>query len=204
MFGRFLDRFPPEHAEGCSGEELPALIDPLPGGFADLMTRYAGASFGDGLYRLFTPEEVVKWTALAGGCFRGAADTVACFGMDWTGRQFALDVRRVERGEPLTSMLDVGAGEIVEIPASFAELHDEALLGFPDVLLYEGLYAEWRAHGGLAPVHGKCVGWRLPLFLGGEEEASNLVMHDAESYWRELGDRLAGSERSVEGSAAAG
>ena len=204
MFGRFLDRFPPEHAEGCSGEELRVLIDPLPRGFADLMVRHAGASFGEGVYRLFTPPEVPRWTALAEEAFPEVSDSVACFGMDWTGRQFALDVRREEGGEPLTLMFDIGAGETVEIPATFVGFHDEALIEFPDTLLSLGLYTAWRAHGGLPPAHSKCVGWRLPLFLGGEEEASNLVAHDAESYWRDLAEQLARVRTGGAGTTAVG
>jgi hypothetical protein len=183
MFGRFLGRYAPEGAIGCSGEELLAFIDPLPVGFPDLVIRFAGATFGDGQYRLYEPSEISKWTGVAIVAFPNLDGRIVCFGMNWLGFQFALDVQRDEGGEPLIMMLDPGAGEAVEIPATFVGFHEEILLAHADAILGSDLFEDWCAEGQSPPSAGSCAGCRVPLFLGGADDVSNLELMDAEEYW---------------------
>ncbi|MEM6296817.1 MAG: T6SS immunity protein Tdi1 domain-containing protein, partial [Myxococcota bacterium] len=39
------------------------------------------------------------------------------------------------------------------------------------------------AAGGEAPAYGQCVGYEKPLYLGGEDEVSNLQMEDMSVCW---------------------
>jgi hypothetical protein len=183
MFERFLGRYPPEGAIGCSGEELLEFIDPLPVGFPDLVVRFAGATFANGQYRLYEPSEIAKWTGVAIGAFPNMHGRVVCFGMNWLGYQFALDVQREEGGEPLVMMLDPGAGEAVEIPATFVGFHEEVLLAHADAILGSDLFQDWCADGQPPPSAGSCAGCRVQLSLGGADDVSNLELMDAEEYW---------------------
>jgi hypothetical protein len=36
-----------------------------------------------------------------------------------------------------------------------------------DDVLLAGFYRDWRAFGGAAPAFDACVGYRIPIFLGG-------------------------------------
>jgi hypothetical protein len=38
--------------------------------------------------------------------------------------------------------------------------------------------------------HNKCVGYKVPLFLGGEDEISNLDELDMEVYWSIIGQLM--------------
>lgn len=192
MFQRFLGRFPPEGAIGCSGEELLAYLDPLPVGFPDLVIRFAGSTFGDGVYRLFEPGEIQRWTDAAVEVFPDLRGRIVCFGMSWLGYQYALDVERNEDGQPLTLMLDPGAAEAVEIPATFVGFHEEVLLEYADAILGADLFEQWRAEGHAPPEAGQCAGFRVPIFQGGEESVANLELAAAEHYWARFG-----RERSI-------
>jgi hypothetical protein len=187
MFKRFLGRFSPEGAIGCSGEELLAYIDPLPVGFPDLVIRFAGATFGDGMYRLYEPSEIVKWTTVATDVFPDLNGRIVCFGMNWLGYQFALDVQRDEEGEPLVMMLDPGSGEAVEIPATFVGFHEQIVMDHTDAILGSDLFEEWRAEGHQPPGAGWCAGCRVQIFLGGADDVSNLELMEAEDYWSRSG-----------------
>jgi hypothetical protein len=187
MFERFLGRYTPEGAVGCSGEELLAYIDPLPVGFPDLVIRFAGATFGDGMYRLYEPHEIARWTGVATDVFARLDGRIVCFGMNWLGYQFALDVERDEDGEPLVLMLDPGAGEAVEIPATFVGFHEHIVLEYTDAILGSDLYTQWRAEGNPPPGPGWCAGCRVQIFLGGEDDVSNLELTEAEEYWTRSG-----------------
>ena len=52
------------------------------------------------------------------------------------------------------------------------------------------LYETWRAAGGAAPTYDKCIGLRVPLFLGGDEEVGNLEACDLDVYWTIFGQAL--------------
>jgi hypothetical protein len=194
MFQRFLGRFPPEGAIGCSGEELLVYLDPLPVGFPDLVIRFAGATFGDGLYRLYEPGEIRRWTDAALEVFPDLRGRIVCFGMSWLGYQYALDVERTEDGQPLTLMLDPGAAEAVEIPATFVGFHEEVLLEYADAILGADLFDEWRAEGHAPSEAGQCAGFRVPIFQGGEESVANLELTAAEEYWARFGRERSGAD----------
>ncbi len=112
MFERFLSTYPPRHASGCSmsvASELFGLASPTTAGF---FSQFAGAVFGDGLYRLHRAEQVAYWNAIVGDAFPTFRQKFVCFGWDWLGRQFAVDIRRglSDRGPIL--MLDPGIGDV--------------------------------------------------------------------------------------------
>lgn len=44
--------------------------------------------------------------------------------------------------------------------------------------------------GGDIP-HDKCVGYKVPLFLNGEDNISNLELSDIEVYWGIMGQMIA-------------
>ena len=58
------------------------------------------------------------------GVFPEFAGRIVPFGYDWLGRHFALDLGRVKEGVPRVLMLEVGAGEAVQIPTSIEDFHN--------------------------------------------------------------------------------
>jgi len=68
---------------------------------------------------------------------------------------------------------------------NLTEFHEDELVQEAHAALAEPFYREWRAESGddvpLGP--GECVGYRVPLFLGGKDEVDNLERTDAEVYW---------------------
>jgi Domain of unknown function (DUF1851) len=119
----------------------------------------------------------------------------ACpFAYDWLGRQFALDAGRVEAGEPLVLLVEPGTGEALEVPLSFAAFHEQ-LFKLRDPALAAGFFSEWaRANPDLVPLKAaECVGYRVPLFLDGEDRIENLEVIDMEVYWSVCGQLRSGT-----------
>ncbi len=172
MFERFRDRFEIDGGSGCSGEELLALIDPLPDGLADLMIRWAGAWVGGGLYRLHVPGEMPAMTALAHRAFPDVAERALCFAGDWLGRQYAVDIGREARdGQPLLLVLDPSAPAPIEVGSVFVEFHDDDLVEHGDEILSLDVFAAWLDAGGSMPPRGECVSRVEP---GGADHPGNL------------------------------
>jgi hypothetical protein len=184
MFERFRDRFEIDAEVGCSGEELLAVIDPLPDGLADLMIRWSGARVGGGLYRLHRVDEMPAMSALTAAVFANVADRALCFAVDWLGRQYAIDVgREAANGEPLLLLLDPWSAEPIEIDSVFVDFHDDDLVEYGDDILATNLFAAWLDAGGSAPGDGECVGYRVPLHAGGEDAPANLEAMGLEAAW---------------------
>ncbi|MGI8476497.1 MAG: hypothetical protein ACR2OO_09035 [Thermomicrobiales bacterium] len=112
MFEAFLSAFRPN-----PGAEPGEPRRPWPGGtvrgFAELMGAHSGRTFDDGLYRLHTEASGRAADAWAVAAFPFLAGRVHCFGFDWLGTQYTLDLERVEGGEPLVELIDPGVGEVL-------------------------------------------------------------------------------------------
>lgn len=161
-------------------------------GYHDLMTAAAGCSFNDGIYRLHSADTATTGQASAIAAFPSLEGRGAVFAFDWLGRQFALDFARLSGDQPLVLMLEPGTGEALEIPATFVEFHNTELTEFADSALAAEFFASWSAaQPDAVPLgHSDCVGYLVPLFLGGEDVIENLEVIDFDVYWSVLSDIL--------------
>ncbi len=153
------------------------------------MSQFSGCTFNEGIYRLHTQSSGELGNRLAADAFPDFAHRIHCFGFNWLGDQYALDLERREHGESLILMLDPGAGEALEIPATFLKIHDEEMVESPDAALVSNFFESWVAENRhllpLAPTD--CVGYKVPLFLGGEDTIENLEVIDLDVYWTIFG-----------------
>lgn len=154
-------------------------------GFDELMAAAAGCTFDDGLYRLHSASTGRIGQDHADATFPQHRGRMTVFAFDWLGRQFALDAGRVQGGEPLVLLLEPGSGEALEIPVTFAAFHDEELVDYRNEALASDFFAEWAAsHRGDVPLElSQCVGYEVPLFLGGQDTVGNLELTDFDVCW---------------------
>jgi len=184
-FQRFLDEFrvlPPEQVAGGAWRE-PRLL--AVEGYAALAKRFAGCSFESGLYRLHDATSGPRALARIADAFPEFGARACPFGYDWLGRQFAIDSGRQQAGQPLVLLLEPGTGEALEIPLTFDAFHDEELVEYGEAALASAFFAEWsQEHSADLPLSGEnCVGYRVPLFLGGRDVVENLEVIDLDVYW---------------------
>jgi hypothetical protein len=114
---------------------------------------------------------------------------VSCFGFDWLGRQFAADLRGPSHEDPPVLMLEPGSGEALEIPSPVSRFHDYELIESTEAALAASFFQDWaRANPALAPLGFKqCVGYEVPLFLGGSDTIDNLAVTNIHVYWTIMG-----------------
>lgn len=188
VFERFLSLFARENVPENGGFwNDPDLM--LVRGYPELLGQFAGMSFNGGEYRLHSVTTGPACQALVDETFPEFRGRSKVFAMDWMGRQFGVDFARVVDGEPQILLFDPGCGECFEIPVSFVQFHDVELVESSEAVLAHDVYVEWRSQNPSVGVIGptKCVGLKVPLFLGGEETATNLEMSDLEVYWSLMG-----------------
>ncbi|ANZ42866.1 hypothetical protein BBK82_19295 [Lentzea guizhouensis] len=164
-----------------SGEPSPpADVTPLRQvpGLAELVVLAAGCSFGDGVLRVFTEDEARRAQGLANLMFPEWAPRLRPFAQDWLGRLYALDLHR----GALLLLLEPGSGGVFELDGTIPDLFDQ-IVDDPDTFLALDLFTPWRAaHPEPLPT-GTCVGFKTPLFLGGDGTVENLEVIDEEVYW---------------------
>lgn len=79
---------------------------------------------------------------------------------------------------------------------------DDDLTGpLHDAALAAGFFTEWmRSHPADVPLkRHECVGYRVPLFLGGKDSVDNLKTIDMDVYWSLCGQLRRGTRRLPEG-----
>lgn len=147
------------------------------------MPSYAGCSFGGGIYRLYGSEEIETWTAAVEKSFPEFRGRVRCFGRDWLCNQFCLDRQRMEKGEALVLLFELGTGQVLKIPNTFETFHSDLLIEDAGAALAENFFGRWRATDSRPLAANECVGYEIPLFLGGKDELENLQRLDSAVYW---------------------
>jgi len=137
----------------------------------------------DGAYRVHRPDDVARFTKLAADAFPEFEGRITCFGSDWLGRQFANDRGRLTDGAPQVLMLEPGTGQALEIPVDQAAFHEEELVQEPDAAVAYSFFRDWKANGGVTPSYEECVGYQMPLYLGGTDDLRNLQLTGLDVYW---------------------
>lgn len=160
-------------------------------GYYEIMTAFAGATCQNGLYRLHTAASAAEAERFITEAFPRYRDRLVCVGVDWLGRQYALNRRRphpADPGEPLLLSFDPEADGADPEPSTFAGFHAG-----------EGVDScsrdRWRAWSATNPndsllAHADCVGLRIPLFLGGADTPGNMGVVNTAAYWRAIVSQL--------------
>jgi hypothetical protein len=181
------------HFEPDGGGVLSAPRDSLLAGASSyqvFVEEIAGKTFNRGAYRGHDAASAAQARQLVVAAFPEIAESVSQpFGYDWLGRQFALDGNRTDGDEPLVLLCQPGTGHVLNIPATLASFHEEVLVEQPEEAFEASLFAAWsRANADALPLaRDACVGYRVPLFVGGEHAVENLEVTDIEVYWDVVG-----------------
>jgi hypothetical protein len=152
-------------------------------GFKEFLSNFQGETFGNGIYRIHKLEDIQKRNEKILQIFPKFKGRISCFAFDWIGRQFSIDNGRIENGQPLIIMFEPGTGETLEIPCDFMDFHEIEIPCYHDACLASEFFEIWNSTNPEAIKHSECVGYKVPLFLGGEDLVNNLEKNDMEVYW---------------------
>ncbi|SER67139.1 T6SS immunity protein Tdi1 domain-containing protein [Pedobacter rhizosphaerae] len=145
-----------------------------------LFENFGGKSFNNGIYRIHSFESGFKWTEIVKNGFPEFGKNILIFGYDWLGRQFGISLDR----ERQIIFFDVATNESFNIPnLDVFEFHNSELVEFEDDALAKIGFEKWRAVNEEQIGLDKCVGYIVPLFLGGRDEIDNYEICDMEVYW---------------------
>jgi hypothetical protein len=185
VFERFREAYSPDPgASSGRGAWRPPELEEVEG-YEEFAHEFAGATFGQGLYRFHDSQTGPRaWESIR-AAFPEFGSRACPFACDWLGRQFAVDAGRTEQGRPLVLLLEPGTGEALEIPVPFVPFHDEELVDYAEAALLVDFFVAWStSEAATLPLPQRsCVGYKVPLFLGGSDTIDNLEVVDVEMYW---------------------
>lgn len=150
----------------------------------EFISNYGGRAFGNGLFNTFSQENLALWTDIVNRAYPMLKGKFELFGYDWLGRCFAVDKRSSFRKNIF--LFEIGTDDVLMIPGSFTEFINNTMISDADACLAKGLFDEWTAAHNHALSYGNCVSYKIPLFLGGEDDFSNMEESDMEVYWEIL------------------
>lgn len=184
MFENFVSIFPADVESALSPYRDPRLGSVA--GYNELVRIGSGISFGAGILRVHSADEASRARSLVQQVFPGYVDIVP-IAKDWLGRQFALDFAGADPRFPRLLLFEPGSAEVFDVECGIEQLFDVEIVADPVTFLAADLFSEWRDEGNVIPQSGQCVGFRVPLFLGGAGSVENLEISDEEVYWSILG-----------------
>jgi hypothetical protein len=152
--------------------------DNFPADFLNLIKECGGCSFRNGLYRTHTLESSIKWGLVINKYFPSFAGCLP-FGYDWMGRQFCIH----KNSDNILYMLDPSTGEGFIIKSNINDFHNKDLINEVEDFLSESLFIKILDLLKLKRVAYKdCLGYKIPLFLGGADSVENYELIDMEVY----------------------
>jgi hypothetical protein len=168
-------------ATACS--EKPKHFGSIPVPDLELVfSELGGMTFNHGLYRVLRTDQLDSAKKAIEEVFPEYTGRVVPFAFDWLGRYFTADLARIADEKPLVLMLETGAGEAMEIPTSVLDFHDIELVDFSNDALAVHFWTQWRTKHWDELAYTDCVGYKVPLFLGGEDTVENLEVIDLSVY----------------------
>jgi len=151
----------------------------FPSELIDIFEEYGGCSIENGLYRFHTFKSSEEWALIITEYFEKYKKLIYPFGFDWMGRQFCFCPYN-----DLIYMFDPATGGDYELKQHPFLLHDDDFVNDTEDMLSANLFAKVLKYNKMSSIpFNECLGYKLPLFLGGKDEIENYELQDMEVYW---------------------
>jgi len=145
-----------------------------------LFAECGGASINNGLYRVHTYSSGIAWSEALQQYFSGIGKTILSFGYDWIGRQYAI----VHGIDNILLMFDPATFESFQIAGSVVDFHNRDLTEDRDATVSENSFKTVLVNLKISELtFQQCIGYKVPLFLGGQDNYDNYEVVDMEVYW---------------------
>jgi len=164
---------------GMPGEENYSSTD-------EFLNAIEGKTFLNGMLRIFNSSEKSKWRATVEEAFPAYKGRADVFAYDWFGRIFANDPSR-----NMVLIFEPGTGDVFDVDADIVDFFETEIPKYPEDALLSSFFEEWfNSNEQYILAHNECVGYKVPLFLNGDDKVENLEVSDMEVYWVIMGQLL--------------
>lgn len=165
MFDRFLKFVSADSSIKCSNTD-------------EFLEYVRGKTFLNGLYTIFKKEDIQKWNDIIGNYFPNYKNTFEVLSYDWLGRIYVID-----NNTKMIKLFDPEEYKCYATDMDITVFHEE-IVNDPDGILSINYFNNWFEENKHKVIkYGNCVGFKVPLSLGGKDELDNLEEIDMDVYW---------------------
>lgn len=155
------------------------LYSNLPKAFVGLISKIGGAVFENGILRIHTFESSLHWAVKLERYFTDKKEYIYPFAFDWLGRHFCINSQN-----GTVYMFDSAMFELFALPGSVSSFFENDLVDDSDALLGISLFNTVCAKLKIEKLEfEQCIGYKVPLYLGGKDEIQNFEIQNLEVYW---------------------
>jgi hypothetical protein len=190
MFGNFLKHFTPDspHYE-ITNKDFDSVSD------EKLATSLNGGSFNNGLLSIVdtTLQKILqKDISVAFPAFKNTLPVA----YDWLGKVYAL---WGESEDKHIYIFDPGTGDVLETGVTLVDFFNKEFTDKSSDVVAERTYKKWLKEGNEPITYKQCVGYLVPLQLGGEDSFENYETTDLEAYWSVMSQIISQIDEMEEG-----
>ena len=149
--------------------------------YQDFFDNLGGMQFGNGIFNTIHLEDAGKWEEYLVDAFPRLEGKILPYAYTWEGTFFCVDIR-----DGKSIICDTGTSTCFALPVSMCDFLNNYVANKSADYLNAVEYRQWIAANGPVP-YGFCAGWKIPLFMNGEESMDNRELSDMEVYWGVLG-----------------
>lgn len=165
-FNEFTHFFGLESQTTCEAENV-----------SNFIKIFSGQEFGQGIFRVVEKDDIEKWHDVVLEMFSDFQETFLLFGYDWLGRFFATN-----EIENAVFLFDSSTNNILTLEIDFSSFVNKMLPKHAKDILDLNVYKKWIKKNN-PPQYSNCIGYKIPLFLGGKDSIHNFEECDMEVYW---------------------
>jgi len=145
-----------------------------------LFRECGGATVNRGLYRVHTARTCVFWSEILNNYFTGYGGKIYPFGFDWLGRQYSINISNSK----VIMMFDPSTIGGYEIEGDIVSFHNRDMVVNRDETVSENAFDFFLKELGVIKIsYDECIAHKVPLFLGGTDDASNFQVSNVEVHW---------------------
>lgn len=139
--------------------------------------------YNNGIYTFVTRAEATVLNELAARVFSLTAGKVTVYAVDWMGRLFASNANFLDSaGSSTMFCLDFADATSFTTEVDFETFHNRTAVDMKRELFNLDQYDDWIAHGPAPSDAESCIGYKIPLFLGGKDCRENMELTDRAVY----------------------
>lgn len=161
------------------------------------------AVYLNGLYTIIDRTEAAMLTGLAESVFPTAAGKITVYAVDWMGRLFATTTGTGyldSTGAATITCFDLAEPSAFATDTNFDDFHNLTAIDMIADLFNLEQFTQWTAVNAPPNDGTSCIGYKIPLFLGGQDALENMAKTDRSVYLHILSELWAAASKVPSGS----
>jgi hypothetical protein len=178
---KFFSKYSVSHDLGNTPR--PGVLPPfVTGDAAGCIDELGGKTFNAGVYRVYRWADIEIATKRVCSMFPALTGSIFVFAADWLGQQFAINAKQIVNGVPTVVFYNFGIPDCSYTDTDIYTFHTHEMVDCPNDAVAEGYFKSWQEFAPAPISPGQCVGYKIPLFLGGKDVLENLNLSDMDVY----------------------